>query len=136
METMDLETAKTKGARPKTKGGQLKTKGGQSATQMYSPFQKRCERGLSVFFSLWQLSVATAGLRGAPSVSREKEASSSHEGTSVGYAQYLFLTPIVATVDFDAAGAELMQEGHAGCSKWLVRNSVYVRLGAGLQKMI
>ncbi len=46
------------------------------------------------------------------------------------------MTPIVATVDFDAEGAELMQEGHTECSKWLVRNSVYVRLGAGLQRMV
>ena len=47
------------------------------------------------------------------------------------YAQYLFMIPIIATVDFDAKDEDLVQEGHPKRSKWLMQNAVVVRLGEG-----
>ena len=47
------------------------------------------------------------------------------------YAQYLFMIPIIATVDFDAKGHHLVQEGHPKRSKWLMQNAVVVRLVGG-----
>lgn len=41
------------------------------------------------------------------------------------------MTPIVATVDFDAVDARLLQADHPERSTWLLQNSVYVRLEAG-----
>ena len=47
------------------------------------------------------------------------------------YAQYPFMRPIIATVDFDAKDEDLVQEGHPKRSKWLMQNAVVVRLGEG-----
>jgi len=47
------------------------------------------------------------------------------------YSQYLFMVPIVVTVDFDAKDDYLVNAGHARRSKWLLRNAVYLRLQAG-----
>ena len=46
------------------------------------------------------------------------------------YSQYLFMTPIVATVDFNAKDAYLMDETSNRRSKWLLANAVYLRLSA------
>jgi len=95
----------------------------------------------------------------------------------IGYSLYIFLVPIVATVDFDAgdqylveegarvpfathlsslpsallppprfflcphvgtspAHQKFLEEGNADASHWLLENTVYVRLEAGLRKSI
>ena len=41
-----------------------------------------------------------------------------------GYALYLYMIPIVATVDFDADDARLLEAGHPDRSTWLLQNSV------------
>ena len=48
-----------------------------------------------------------------------------------GYSLYLYMIPIVATVDFDADDARLLEAGHPDRSTWLLQNSVCVRLEAG-----
>ena len=47
------------------------------------------------------------------------------------YSQYLFMVPIVVTVDFDAKDDYLLNGNHARKSKWLLGNAVYLRLEAG-----
>ena len=45
--------------------------------------------------------------------------------------QHLFMVPIVATVDFDADDAHLVDPDHRKKSKWLLRNAVVVKLEEG-----
>lgn len=47
------------------------------------------------------------------------------------YVQYLFGVPFVATVDLDAPDAYLVDPKNDKCSKWLLKNCVFVRLPAG-----
>ena len=47
------------------------------------------------------------------------------------YAQYLFAVAVVATVDLDAPDGYLVDEEHADRSKWLVKNTVLVKLPRG-----
>ena len=47
------------------------------------------------------------------------------------YGQYLFMIPIVVTVDFDAKDGHLVQPNHPRRSTWLCRNAVYMRLEEG-----
>ena len=47
------------------------------------------------------------------------------------YSQYLFMTPIVATVDFNAKDAYLMDATSSRRSKWLLGNTVCLRLEPG-----
>ena len=47
------------------------------------------------------------------------------------YSQYLFMVPIVVTVDFDAKDDYRMDKKSPRQSKWLLRNAVYLRLEAG-----
>ena len=47
------------------------------------------------------------------------------------YPQYLFGVAVVATVDLDAPDAYLVEPTHADHSKWLVKNTVRVKLAKG-----
>ena len=47
------------------------------------------------------------------------------------YVQYLFSVATVATVDLDAPDGHLVNPACEGCSKWLVKNTVVVRLPRG-----
>ncbi len=47
------------------------------------------------------------------------------------YSTYVFMVPVVATVDFDAPDAHLVERHHEKQSRWLVANTVVVRLDAG-----
>ena len=47
------------------------------------------------------------------------------------YSQYLFMIPIVATVDFDAKDAYLVDGDSMWRSKWLCGNTVLVKLEEG-----
>ena len=47
------------------------------------------------------------------------------------YSQYIFMVPIVATVDFDAKDAHLVEAGNELGSKWLQQNTILVRLDEG-----
>ncbi len=47
------------------------------------------------------------------------------------YSQYLFMAPIIATVDFDAKDAHLVEHSNPRRSKWLGLNAVVVRLKEG-----
>ena len=47
------------------------------------------------------------------------------------YAQYLFSVAVVVTVDLDVPDGYLLDKNHEGHSKWLVRNSVAVKLPRG-----
>ena len=47
------------------------------------------------------------------------------------YVQYLFGVAVVATVDLDAPDAYLVSEEQPQCSRWLIKNCVFVRLHAG-----
>ena len=47
------------------------------------------------------------------------------------YAQYLFGVPVAVTVDLEAPDAYLADEASERCSRWLVKNGVFVRLPQG-----
>ena len=47
------------------------------------------------------------------------------------YAQYLFGVPVVATIDLDAPDGYLVNPKSPKKSRWLTKNCVIIRLGAG-----
>ena len=47
------------------------------------------------------------------------------------YAQYLYGVAVVATLDWDTPDAYLVDENSEWCSRWLLKNCVFVRLAEG-----